>query len=240
MPDSTRDSGNQDIDWDTDVDWNLVLGLVDDYWRELLTLPPDSDHEAVGARFNTRIEQIASLMASDQKRRAFTLAVQSARKSILEESREDPLALRARLGLTHTQVPDAATSGSASAQAPVAVEPPVDRELAQRFVDDYFRELFAARTESGTFAAQERFEKRTEAMHSPAFEAVANELLGQTIEAIKRDRATVERRLGSAMKPWGQESAGQRANMGAMIAKDVGRTAVRFTVWKILFRLFRR
>lgn len=238
MQNSPRDSGDPDIH--VDVDWKLVLGLVDDYWRELLTLPPDSDHQAVSARFNTRVEQIANLMASDQKRRAFMLTVEAAREDIVEESERDPLALRARLGLTHTLVSDMAKPGCVSAEAPVVVEPPVDRELAERFVDDYFRELFAARTENATFAAQERFEKRTEAMHSPAFEAVANELLGQMVEAIKRDRGAVERRLGMAMKPWGQESARQRPNMGATIAKDVGRTAVRFTVWEILLRLFRQ
>jgi hypothetical protein len=235
MENAPQNGGKLQVNWATAVDWALVNGLIDDYWREMLSAPTGIDTAPIYMRHLERLGHIKNLLPSAEQQSHFETAIQVTREAIERELQIDALGVMTRLGVAVTPVPKTVE--------PAPATPPqneVDWTLAQRMVDDYYRDLFTAKIKLDTFDAEERFNKRVYAMKSDAFTATVNELLQITTEEVKKDRPSVERRLGVAMQPWQRQTGRSNSGMGATIAKDVGRTAVRFTVWEMLLRLFGR
>jgi hypothetical protein len=242
MQDAPQDSGKQEIDWRTAVDWKLVSGLVDDYWREVLSLPPGGDADIVRARFGERIEQITGLMTSAEQRRIFNVAIKAARDSVVEEAKNDPHGLHERLGLT--------TAPPHVDFEPEPEPPPqIDFNRAKRLVDDYWRELLSLTGADAIAKCGHWFEQRLAqtiselpAAEQQGFANAVDANREALIQAHELDPLTVRLRFGAPLLPHHkrQLAARQRQGTGATIAKDVGRTVVRFTVWEMLLRLFGR
>ncbi|MFM0756761.1 hypothetical protein [Paraburkholderia strydomiana] len=243
MPDAAKNNENEAIA-DTTVDWKLVIDLVDDHWRNLLTLPPGADRKEVGMRFDERLERIAALMHVEQ-RRVFNLAVRAARDHIIEEAETDPQGLHERLGLSN--IPSSGGVVPELVLAPKSAH--VDFKRAKDLIEDHWRDMLIQRNQADLQLVSTRFERRLAeiiddlpAAERAGFAAAVEADREALIQAHELDPISVRQRLGVPLLPHHKKAlaARQKSGMGAMIAKDVGRTAVRFTVWEILLRLFRR
>ncbi|MGF6664992.1 hypothetical protein QF000_006660 [Paraburkholderia atlantica] len=245
MTDAAKNNENEAIA-ETTVDWKLVIDLVDDHWRNLLTSPPSADLKEVGMRFDERLERIAALMPSAEQQRLFNLAVRAARDKIIEEAEADPQGLRERLGLPN--IP--ASVGEVSERAPGPESPPhVDVNRAKDLVEDHWRDMLNQRNLTALKLVSSRFEQRLAniindlpAAERAGFAAAVEANRDALSQAHELDPVSVRQRLGVPLLPHHKKAlaAHQKSGVGAMIAEDVGRTAVRFAVWEILLRLFRR
>ena len=119
-----------------------------------------------------------------------------------------------------------------------------DRAAVRAMVEDNFRATTIAdmqgQRQLGT-DINERFCDHLEAMaalmpaaQAESFRTTVEEEGRLLVDEFKRDRPAAYRRLGIAL-PHGPVTRNHRQGMGEMAA----RTAVRATIWEVIFRLFR-